>query len=423
MPLFYKLNLQFFATDPPAGGVPEETKTLIAKLGSDVTKASTELKSLMDQQAEEIRKHGETSSNTAAAVTKAEEKLIKFENDIKGINDQIDEFKKAQGRPNYGGGEAKSIGTRFTESEQYKNAIAAGAKSTPGFDVKSFFTKDLSSTAAEGGVLRSVYVYPEIVAPPTDQLRLRDVMNVQPIQSASIEYIQETGYTNASATVAEKALKPQSDITFAQATAAVRTIAHWIPATRQILDDAAQLRNYVDNRLIYGLKLTEEAQVLYGSGTGEDLTGLMVAAGTQDAGSIPAGKTRIDHIRHAITLSRLAGYPVSAIVLHPTDWETIELSKGTDGHYIFTSVNVGGQMQLFRTPVIESTSMTEGDFLTGALGYAAQLLDREQANVRVSESHSDYFARNMMAILAEERLAMPIYRPEAIVKGDFTQLV
>ena len=149
----------------------------------------------------------------------------------------------------------------------------------------------------------------------------------------------------------------------------------------------------------------------------------MVAAGTQDAGSIPAGVTRIDHIRHAITLSRLAGYPVSAIVLHPTDWETIELSKGTDGHYIFTSVNVGGQMQLFRTPVIESTSMTEGDFLTGALGYATQLLDREQANVRVSESHSDYFARNMMAILAEERLAMPIYRPEAIVKGDFTQLV
>ena len=96
MPVFLKFNLQFFAADPPpAAGVPEETKTLITKLGADVTKASTELKALMDQQAEEIRKHGETSSNTAAAVQKAEEKMVKFESDIKGINDQIDEFKKA----------------------------------------------------------------------------------------------------------------------------------------------------------------------------------------------------------------------------------------------------------------------------------------------------------------------------------------
>jgi len=63
--------------------------------------------------------------------------------------------------------------------------------------------------------------------------------------------------------------------------------------------------------------------------------------------------------------------------------------------------------------------MTEGSFLAGSLGIAAQLLDREQSNIRVSESHSDYFTRGMLAILAEERLAMPVYRPEALVKGSF----
>jgi HK97 family phage major capsid protein len=59
----------------------------------------------------------------------------------------------------------------------------------------------------------------------------------------------------------------------------------------------------------------------------------------------------------------------------------------------------------------------------GAFGLGAQLWDREQANIRVSEHHADYFARNMLAILAEERLAITTYRPESFVKGVFTAAV
>ena len=420
MPHFLRLDIQFFA-DNGAGEGGTETKDLIDKLGKDVTKASTELKGLMDQQAEEIRKHGETSAATAGQVKKAEDQLIKLESDMKGITDEINEFKKMQGRPDFTGGkEVKSIGMQFLESDQYKNTIAAGQKSTPSFEVKSFFTKDIDSAAANGGLLASSYVYPTIIADPNKQLRLRDIMNVQSINSPSVEYIEESGFTNAAATTAEKALAPQSDITFEQKTASVRMISHFIPATRQILDDAQQLRNYIDNRLLYGIKMAEEAQILYGSGTGEDLLGLMTHTGTQDiATRATADVTYIDHIRRAITKSRLAGYDVTGIVLHPSDWELIELSKGTDGHYIFTSVNEGGQMRLFRTPIIESESMTEGSFMAGSFGLAAQLLDREQSNIRVSDSHADYFLRNMTAILAEERLAMPVYRPEALVKGSF----
>ena len=418
VPFYKSLNLQFFAAADDLGG--GETKELITKLSNDVTKASTELKSLMDLQADEIRKHGETSNKTAAQVKTAEEKMLKMEADIKGFTTEMEEIKKANGRPNYnGGGEVKSIGEMFIESEQYKNATASGSKSTQSFAVKSFFKKDINSAAAAGGLLAGTYRFPEIIAPPNEQLRLRDVMNVQTMGQPAVEYIEESGFVNAAAVVAEKALAPQSDITFEQKTAQARMISHWIPATNQILDDAPMLRNYIDNRLSYGLKMAEEAQILYGAGTGENLLGLMVHAGTQDVGDRAGDMTRIDHIRHAITLSRLAGYPVSAIVLHPTDWETIELSKGTDGHYIFTSVNEGGQMRLFRTPVVESTSMNEGEFLAGALGLGAQLLDREAANVRVAEQHADYFLRNMVAIMAEERLAMPIYRPEAFVKGSF----
>lgn len=425
---FLRLNIQHFAADTgaAAGGTAggSETKELITKLAGDVTKASTELKGLMDQQADEMRKHGETSTKTAEQVKKAEEKMIKLEGDLKGITDQFNEFKKEQGRPDFTNQQQqKSIGSQFIESAQFKDAIAAGMKSTAGYDFKSFFKKDIDSAPANGGLLASTYVYPNIVAAPNEQLRLRDLLNVQTTGSPSVEYIEESGFTNAAATVAEKAIAPQSDITFEQKTAAVRTISHFIPATQNILDDAPMLRNYIDNRLAYGLKMTEEAQILFGSGTGEDLLGLMTHTGTQDIGGIVGGGTRIDHIRSAITRARVAGYPVTGIVLHPEDWEAIEIAKGTDGHYIFTSVNEGGQMRLFRTPVVESTSMTVGSFLAGGLGLACQLLDREQSNVRVSDSHADYFTRRMVAIMASERLAMPIYRPEALVKGVFTAAV
>lgn len=416
---FLRLNLQFFSAEGGGSGAGSETKDLITKLGNDVEKASRELKSLMDAQADEIRKHGETSSQTASAVQKAEEKMLTLEADIKGIRKEYEEMKAKGFRPNYGGSGTKSIGQMFIESDQYKTAQTTGSKNTAAFDVKSFFKKDLDSAAANGGLLAGTYVVPNIIAAPNEQLRLRDVLNVQPISSPSVEYIEESGFINAAAPTAEKALAPQSDLTFEQKTAQVREITHWLPATNQILEDAQQLRNYVDNRLIYGLKIVEEAQIMYGSGIGEDLLGLMTHTGTQNIGGMGADVTRIDHIRRAITRSRLAGYPVSAIVLHPTDWEAIELAKGSDGHYIFTSVNEGGQMRLFRVPVIESTGIREGEFLTGALGLAAQLLDREQASVKVSDSHTDYFVRRMQAILASERLAMPIYRPEALCKGSF----
>lgn len=417
-PFYKSLNLQFF------GENKDITADSIKKLETDFNEAWKTHKSLLDQQADEMRRHGETSSETAKKVETAEQKQIQLEKDLKDIREQVTKMEAKGNRLPFSGGQVKTVGQQFIESEQFKSAAERGLNHTDAFNVKSFFDmerKDLDSTDPNGGLLAQTLILPGIITAPDENLRLRDILNVQTTTANSVEYIEETGFTNAAAPVAEKALKPQSDITFDQKTAQVRTIAHWLPATRQILADAQQLRNYVDNRLIYGLKLVEEAQILFGDGVGENLLGLMNHTGVQNAGTRAAEDTFIDKIRRSITMARIAGYPVTGVVLNPADWETIELSKGTDGHYIFTSVNEGGQMRVFRVPVIESTSMTEGEYLLGGFGLAAQLLDREQANVRVSESHTDYFARNMVAILGEERIAMPIYRPEALVKGSFAE--
>lgn len=405
-----KLNLQYFSENKSA-------EVLLGEIKSTTEQMSTALKA----QQEEIKKFGTTSDKTVEQIAALEKNYDELS---KNLNDMQKEMAK-KGRPmfNYGGKEddmqQKSAGELFVTSDQYKQMVANGEQKSAPVQFKSFFRKDLTSAADSAGTLVVPNRVPGVVAGPDRELRLRDLMNVQNTDSNAIEYVTETGYTNNAAPVKEGNLKPQSNITFDVATATVKTIAHWIPATRQILSDAAQLQNYINNRLTYGLKLVEESQILYGDGTGENLQGIMTNPNIQTNNTMVAGDTKIDHLRRSMTLALLAGYPVTGLTLNPMDWEDIELMKGSDGHYIWISVTEGGQPRIFRVPVVQTPSIVENEFLLGAFGIGATLWDREQANVRVSESHADFFARNMVAILAEERLALTNYRPESFVRGTF----
>jgi HK97 family phage major capsid protein len=400
-----------------------ETKIDLEKLQKDFSDSWKNLKGLLDQQADEIRTQGETHSKTANSIMAVEKKIEQYEAELKGVTDKYKEFETQLGRAGVNGGQQqprKSIGEQFVETEGFKNIVQNGYNAS--MELKSFFPngrKDLDSSATSFGVGLLPERIPQIFTPPKRDLKIRDLMNVQGTQSNAISYVVETGFTNNAGIAPEKSLKPTSDLTFDLETASVKTIAHWIPASRQIVADAPQVMNYVDNRLTYGLAYTEESQLLWGDGTGDNILGIMTNPNIQNAGGLRAGDTMIDQIRRAVTRTALAGYPATGVVLHPLDFEAIELQKTTYGEYIWVSVVDGGVPRLWRLPVVESNSMTQGDFLVGAFGLAGQIWDREQANIRISEHHSDYFARNMLAILCEERLALTIYRPEAFVRGVF----
>jgi hypothetical protein len=225
------------------------------------------------------------------------------------------------------------------------------------------------------------------------------------------------------APTAEGKTKPEGNIAYELKSVPVRTIAHLIPVSRQILADASQLRGQIDSRLIYGLSLVEEEQVLYGDGTGENILGIManIACQSYNWSQGKVGDTVIDAIRRAMTLARIAEYPVDGVVVHPTDWEEIELTKDSESRYIWISVNDGGQPRLWRVPVVDTTAIRVGEFLVGAFKMGATLYDREQSMIRVSDSHKDFFGKNLLALLAEERAALATFRPEAFVKGAFDE--
>lgn len=348
--------------------------------------------------------------------------------------------------------EIKTIGQMFVDSAEFKslNGGRNGANMPAPWQVKASLTtynvKDVYSalpttsvTDSRLGSFGTVQRDP-MVTPPMRTKRVRDLFPVRRTNAAVIEYFRQLGFTtlqsghgvNSASSVAERnsgntafGLKPQSSFAFVGEQAPVRTLAHWEAAHRNVLADEPQLRSIIDNELLYGLRLLEDNQILNGDGTGENLLGVLQTPNIQtyswsSGATTPVPDTKADALRRAATLSFLAYYEPSGIVLHPNDWEDIELTKDENGQYLVAvSVAMGGEPRVWRMPVVDTPAIAEGTGLVGAFGTGAQLYDREEASIRISEQHSDFFVRNAIVILAEQRLALAVKRPEAFVKVTF----
>lgn len=260
---------------------------------------------------------------------------------------------------------------------------------------------------------------PGTIEEPLRPLSIRALLDIGTTESNLIEWVRENVFTNNADVVSEGTLKPESNITYEKTDVAVRTIAHWIRASKQVLADFKQLQTMINGRLRWGLKIKEEDQILYGDGTGENLNGLVPNATAYNTALNRSGDTMIDTIRHAILQVRLAFYPASGVVLSPTDWHNLELTKDNENRYLMASPTGRLPPFLWGLPVVESDGMSNGEFLVGAFRLAATLFDREDAAITVSTEDQDNFVKNLVTILCEERLALAITRPAAFVHGGF----
>lgn len=322
----------------------------------------------------------------------------------------------------------KSVGELFSNSTNYKNFSASGYQTTGKVNVGSLWNqKAIVNATGSGQPLVVADRLVDIVAPVERRLTVRDLLPTIPTSSNLIEFPKENVFTNNAAPQYvspsfENVAKGESDITFTLGTAPVRTIAHFINASTQVLEDSGMLEGYINNRLMYGLKLKEENQILNGDGTGGNLTGLVTAGTAYDTGLTISGDTKMDKLRHAIYQVEAADYPVDAIVLHPKDWHDIELIKesgATTGQYVFGNPQNGNTPNIWGIPVVVTNSITSGKFLVGAFTMGAAIFDRKDATIELSRSHSDNFTKNMVTILCEERLALATFRGASFVTGIF----
>ncbi|KAB2700021.1 phage major capsid protein [Ochrobactrum sp. Kaboul] len=345
----------------------------------------------------------------------------KADNDNKLI-DRLDKLEAKFAHANDNGTtETKSAGEQLVETDAFKEWAVSGKKGGADIELKAITTGSATvGTGTDGSTsLVPSHHVPGIIAPAVRPLTIRALLAQGSTTSGVIQYVRETGFTNNAAPVAEGAAKPYSDITFDQETENVRVIAHLFKASRQVLEDSAQLASYIDTRARDGLADVEEAQLLNGNATGQNLNGLIPNATPFDNTLVAANDNKADVIRRAILQVRLAEYRADGIVMHPTDWADIEVLKETTGGYIWSNPTVNNGQNLWGIPVVDTTAMTEGNFLVGAFARAAQIFDRWQARVEVSNSNVDDFEKNLVTIRAEERLALAIYRPESFVYGPF----
>lgn len=327
----------------------------------------------------------------------------------------------------------KSFGEQFTSDESFGNWLKAVAPNgnmpkqqftSPTIQVGSVIKALVRAGAdASGGSLtwsdqRRDIVVPYLFRPFT----VRDVITVIPTTSATVEYARVASVTNAAAPVAEATststgTKPESAMVFEAVTDTIKTIAHWIPATRQILSDAPQMRGIIDSFLRDGLLEELEDQIVAGDGTGDNFTGILNTTGT----TAQAWDTDLlTTTRRGRTKVRTTGRAIpNAYLMHPNDWEDVDLLQDAEQRYYFGGPMVMGTPRLWGLPVVETEAMTEGTATVGDHRVCV-LWDREQTNISVSNSHENYFIKNLVAILAEMRAGFGILRPAAIVEIDLT---
>jgi len=327
----------------------------------------------------------------------------------------------------------KSWGRRVVESDQFKTATAEAGRRMATNQKQRMEPVNVKAplyegTEATGGALLDAQRETEIIDLPFRPRSILDLVNISRTDSNVVEYVKVDTRTNNAAPVAEYTggnfgLKPESGITFDLLSTNVRTIATWIPASRNILRDAPNLQNIIDTQLTEMLRVVLEQQIVAGSGSGENFAGIINASGvltrTRGTGArAAAGDSVADTIRRGITDVMLEFYTPNGILLNPTDTEEIELERGDDEHYVKIWDPTTGR--LWRLPVYESPVIAADKGVVGDWTMGATLWDRMETEIRVGEPN-DFFLRNAVAVLAELRAAFAVVRPKAFCVLTLTE--
>ncbi|NCH77593.1 phage major capsid protein [Cronobacter sakazakii] len=396
-----------------------EVNEILKKVSASIEEATGKFNAKAEEALKEAQKTGKLSAETKETVDKMASEFNALKEAEKTLKAALGELEQqvAQMPLVNAAKVVETVGQTVISSEALK-AFAASVEG--GKRVSVPVNAALISTDVPTGVVEPQRL-PGIDTAPKQRLFIRDLIAPGRTSAPAIFWVQQTGFTNAAKVVPEGTAKPYSDIQFATQITPVTTIAHMFKASKQILDDFAQLQSTIDAEMRYGLKYVEEQEILFGDGTGAHLKGIVPQASAFSAAFEVEKQNGIDVLRLAMLQAQLARFPASGHVLHFIDWAKIELTKDSLGRYILANPAALSGPTLWGLPVVATEAAAfQGKFLTGAFNAAAQLFDREDANVVISTENADDFEKNMISIRCEERLALAVKRPEAFIYGAFT---
>ena len=406
----------------------------VDNLKEQIVKSREELKSIFDGADE----NGKYTADQKESIAKANADLAGMVDDLK-----IEESKAANAKaleidsepvnempvpPVEEAKAFKTIGEQLTDSDAYnayKNQGVKGVDSKGNFSPYEYKTT-LNTTGYPPESLRTPGILETALRDPDSVIGLFD--QIETNQNAYV-YLEETTFTNNAGSVAEAAdisTSNEGALAFTERTESIRKMATFLPVTDELLADVAGVQGYVNSRLSTMMKLNMDNQLINGNGSAPNLTGILNKSGinTFDYSGYSGELARLGQIYQAITEIRKDAFTeADAIVMHPSDWYQIVTSVSdltTSGSKNPLFVVAGGfgadaAPKIWGLNVVPSTVIAEGTALVGKFGggEAAHVVMRQGVDLAVSDSHSDFFAKNQLAIRLTMRLGFPIYRAES----------
>lgn len=129
------------------------------------------------------------------------------------------------------------------------------------------------------------------------------------------------------------------------------------------------------------------------------------------------GSTPADIIGESMTRQADLGYLPNLVLMNPLDWFRLQITKkgAADEEYVFGSPTMPVPPALWNALVVPTSSVPVGEALTIDTAFTT-VLDRESPSVLLSNSHKDYFTRNLVLILGELRAGLEVLDTAAINK-------
>ena len=317
--------------------------------------------------------------------------------------------------------EHDSPGTQIVKSEKYLSLLRAGAFRKGS---RISFEVDISKRATLTTSVPSLTKYerpPGVVMLGQQPLLVAQLFAQGTTENTTIRFLREDTFTNAATALAEEGTYQEQSWDMSEQDAPVRKCGVLSRATDEILADSAAIAAYFDARTAFAVASLQDSHLVDGSGSSNQITGVLNTSGIQTE-SVAASATPIDAILKAKTKVRSVGfYEPDAILMNPTDWQSVALTKDSNGQYLLGGPGYGpygqGQysnvMRLWGLPVIETTAIDQGTALVGAFLMGAQLWSRAGLTVEMSNSDASDFANGRIAIRASLRHALSVYRPTA----------
>jgi HK97 family phage major capsid protein len=317
-----------------------------------------------------------------------------------------------------------TLGEAFIQSEGYRRWTHGSQgqlahTEVPAPNVKVYALKAAQEEAMKATLgsagLTSIEKFPTVIQLGQQQLTVADLFANGQTNNTTIRYLQEVTFTNTAATVAEAGQKPEATWNLAEVDSLVKKIAWLARTTSEMFEDYPAVRDYINSRLPFGVRQREEFQLLSGDGTGANLLGVLNVSGilTQAKGA----DTNVDALYKAITKVRTQGFwEPDAIVIDPTNWTPIRLLKSTIGDYVWGPPSMPGPETIFGKRVVITVNMglsAANTAIVGAWNLGGTVFYRHGVRVEATNSDASDFQFNRIAIRAEQREALAVWRPKA----------